>query len=85
MSEKKADKGLRLLNDSVYDPAKDKDAFNHEIYAKLLTKIFNPLSQNDPGISVALFGKWGQGKSSVVQMMESELAKNNSNNKVRVI
>jgi len=85
MTDTKTDNGLRLLNDSVYDPIIDKDAFNHKIYAKLLTKIFNPKSQNDPGISVALFGKWGQGKSSVVQMMESELAENKSDNKVKVI
>lgn len=68
---------LTLLNDSVLDlkNGKDKDAFNHDIYAKLLASIFNPSSHNDPGISVALFGKWGQGKSSVVQMMESMLGK----------
>jgi len=68
---------LTLLNDSVLDlkNGKDKDAFNHDIYAKLLASIFNPASHNDPGISVALFGKWGQGKSSVVQMMESMLGK----------
>ncbi|MDD2229429.1 MAG: P-loop NTPase fold protein [Candidatus Cloacimonetes bacterium] len=85
MTNKKTDKGLKLLNDSVYDQAKDKDAFDHNVYAKLLAKIFHPPSGNDPGISVALFGKWGQGKSSVVQMMEDELAKNIKDNKVKVI
>jgi len=83
---------LTLLNDSVLDlkNGKDKDAFNHDIYAKLLASIFNPASHNDPGISVALFGKWGQGKSSVVQMMEAMLEKNDGTasdqaQKVRVI
>lgn len=73
MNEHNNTECLKLLNDSVLDPnnGKDKDSFNHNIYAKLLANIFNPASGNDAGISVALFGKWGQGKSSVVQMMES--------------
>lgn len=73
MNEQNNTDCLKLLNDSVLDlkNGKDKDSFNHNIYAKLLANIFNPASGNDAGISVALFGKWGQGKSSVVQMMES--------------
>jgi len=70
MSDKIKTTGLKLLNDSVFDPKQGKDAFSHNIYAKVLTQILTPSAGNDPGISVALFGKWGQGKSSVVQMME---------------
>ncbi len=92
MDKQNSEETLTLLNDSVLDlkNGKDKDAFNHGIYARLLASIFNPASYNDPGISVALFGKWGQGKSSVVQMMESMLentdgSASNKAQQVRVI
>jgi hypothetical protein len=78
MSDKNTSAGLKLLNDSVFDPKTGKDAFNHGVYAKLLAKIFSPSAGNDPGISVALFGKWGQGKSSVVHMMEDIFEKTRS-------
>jgi len=87
MSEKTKPTGLKLLNDSVFDPKQGKDAFNHEVYAKVLAQIFDPLAGNDPGISVALFGKWGQGKSSVVQMMEDLFEKQSTGTqkKVRIV
>jgi len=73
-SIKHSESGLRLLDDRVLDPAFDSDEFNHQVYANILAKIFHPNSGNKPGISVALFGKWGQGKSSIVRLMEAKLA-----------
>lgn len=64
---------LRLLDDGVLNLENGKDAFNHEVYAKILAKIFRSDSGNRYGMSVALFGKWGQGKSSVVEMLKHEL------------
>jgi hypothetical protein len=72
---------LTLLNDCVLDQKNDQDAFNHSVYARVLAKIFNPNSGNKYGVSVALFGKWGQGKSSVVEMLKNELAKD----KIKVV
>ncbi len=81
MTEHKTEDCLTLLNDCVLDPKKDSDAFNHGVYAQVLAKIFKPNSGNKYGISVALFGKWGQGKSSVVEMLKNELAKD----KIKVV
>jgi hypothetical protein len=65
-------KTLQLLTDSTAPI--EKDAFNHEVYADLLREIFTPSSDNR-GMSVGLFGKWGQGKSSVVDMLKQRLPK----------
>lgn len=78
MSESNITKGLKLLDDALFDPETQEDAFGHKTYANLLTRIFNPASGNRPGLSVALFGRWGQGKSSVVRMLQSNFAKQNS-------
>ena len=77
MKQDTATQGLKLLDDRVFDPEKDKDAFHHEIYSNVLKKIFDPCSGNRPGISVGLFGKWGQGKSSIVEMLSKKLKTKN--------
>lgn len=75
INEKSNSEMLKLLDDRVYNSQSEanSDDFNHKSYAKLLSKIFNPSSENSFGISVALFGKWGQGKSFVVEMLKDEL------------
>ena len=67
----KGDKDMRLLTDT---PAgiSEPDRFHHEGYAKTLVGIFG---SNPPGICVGLFGKWGQGKSTVVNLLEKALPK----------
>ncbi|MCP4601558.1 MAG: hypothetical protein GY847_13770 [Proteobacteria bacterium] len=75
MTKARTHAGLKLLNDKVLDPTQDEDAFKHQVYANILARIFHPESGNEPGISVALFGKWGQGKSSVVEMLSKCLSK----------
>jgi len=42
------------------------DAFNHEAYAKAIFKI---VSENAPPLSIGLFGPWGIGKSTVVNIL----------------
>jgi len=66
----KTNQKLELLTDNVVD--ENNDAFNHEIYADLLAEIFHP-KVNEAGISVGLFGKWGQGKSCIVEMLQKKL------------
>lgn len=46
------------------------DQFHHEGYAKTLADIF---VSNAPGICVGLFGKWGHGKSTVVNLLKRYL------------
>ncbi len=53
----------------------DIDKFHHTMYAEILRDIFLPKSIR-PGISVGLFGKWGQGKSTVVYLLKKLLPEN---------
>ena len=58
---------LKLLDDlPVAQTNSDEDKFQHKVYAEILRDIF---LSNRPGISVGLFGKWGQGKSTVVNLL----------------
>ncbi len=47
------------------------DRFNHGVYADSLRDI---LLSNRPGISVGLLGKWGQGKSTIVNLLHKTLS-----------
>ncbi len=62
---------LRLLDDAPAGPERDK--FKHRVYSSILRDIF---CDNQRGIAVALFGKWGKGKSSIVDMLGQELPNN---------
>jgi len=59
---------LKLLDDLPVGV--EGDEFEHGFYADMLASIFR---SGKPGRCVGFFGKWGQGKSSVVQQMEEKL------------
>lgn len=64
---------LKLLHDDVIKSVDD-DQFGHQIYADTLKSI---IEAESPGvISVGLFGKWGQGKSSIVEILKKSLQPN---------
>ena len=56
MDKQNRDKTLRLLDDSVLDLKNSDimDAFNHKVYADIFAKIFDPMSGNKYGITLAL-------------------------------
>ncbi len=59
---------LRLLNDM---PAtSEQDRFHHEIDASILRDV---LISNRSGLCVGLFGKWGSGKSTIVNILKHNL------------
>ena len=60
---------LRLLDDLPVGA--EGDSFQHSLYADMLAAVFR---SGKPGRCVGFFGKWGQGKSSVVRQMEEKLA-----------
>jgi len=60
---------LRLLDDLPVG-AED-DSFQHSLYADMLAAVFR---SGKPGRCVGFFGKWGQGKSSVVRLLEEKLS-----------
>ncbi|WP_252313209.1 P-loop NTPase fold protein [Sinobaca sp. H24] len=50
--------------------SKENDEFHHEDYAKNLKKI---IIEHDPPYNIALIGKWGVGKSSIINFLKEEL------------
>ena len=64
---------IQLLNDNVITN-KDEDHFDHHVYADLLADIVHEDSGNAQGISIGLFGKWGQGKSSIVELLKKKIS-----------
>lgn len=69
--EKQALEKLPVLRDDPLfvegeslDPSQD--AFNHEAYANA---IHNILTENEPPLSIGLFGPWGIGKSTVINIL----------------
>lgn len=46
------------------------DAFDHESFATTLYKVIN---DNDPPLTIGLFGSWGIGKSSIVNILKDKL------------
>lgn len=66
------DAGLELLSDNVIEDTVF-DEFGHQIYVDLLADVFSSNAGMSP-ISVGLFGKWGQGKSSIVNLLKNLIA-----------
>ncbi len=66
-------KDLRIIRDDPSfaggDYSQDQDAFNHEAFANTL---FNVVKDNDPPLTVGLFGGWGVGKSSIINRLEAK-------------
>ncbi|MDI6803221.1 MAG: P-loop NTPase fold protein [Bacteroidota bacterium] len=48
---------------------KEEDAFNHEAFAQT---VFRVVQDNDPPLTVGLFGGWGVGKTSIVNLLKSK-------------
>ncbi len=59
-------KKLSLLTDKAIRKSKD-DHFRNELYSNLLRDI---IDATPAGTAVGLFGKWGQGKTSIINMLE---------------
>jgi hypothetical protein len=56
-----------------FDPAQD--AFNHEAYAEAIHRV---ICQTAPPLSIGLFGPWGIGKSTVINILFKLIARKSS-------
>jgi hypothetical protein len=59
---------LPLFQDKEID--KSKERFGHWAYARTIAKI---LKENDKPLTIGLFGEWGTGKSTIVNMLLEEI------------
>ena len=68
----------KFLNDNSINQAAD-DHFGHVYIAKQIGEIINEENSGHP-INIGLFGKWGVGKSSIVELLENLVLKEQINN-----
>jgi KAP family P-loop domain len=55
--------------------ATDRDAFNHEAFAETILKL---LLRNKPPLSIGLFGGWGIGKSTIINILRAKIREKHS-------
>jgi hypothetical protein len=70
-----------LIPDQALRPD-DQDAFNHEAIAVALADL---VVTADAPLNVALFGRWGSGKSSLYELLRREVKKNDPKEKVALV
>lgn len=74
----------KYLDDKAIDRASD-DKFGHLNLAKQIAEIISEQTADHP-VNIGLFGKWGVGKSSVVELLEKNvLTEKIANNEIRFI
>src|SRR3989339_1528467 len=68
-------KELRIIRD---DPSfshggykREEDAFDHEAFAQTIFRVFK---DNEPPLTIGLFGGWGLGKTSIINLLEAKCA-----------
>ena len=62
-----------LFSDDEFDPTSD--AFNHAAFAETILKL---IKQNEPPLSIGLFGAWGIGKSTIINILFKKIAQQDS-------
>ena len=58
---------------SISDLKTSQDSINRKFYAKVLSDYIS--SDNSEKVNLGIFGKWGQGKSSFLELIKTELIK----------
>lgn len=70
MSDLKMIKDDPSFADGKYE--ENSDAFNHEVFADTIHKI---IVENDAPLTIGLFGGWGVGKTSIINLLKRKLSK----------
>lgn len=58
---------------SISDLKTSQDSINRKFYAKVLSEYIS--NDNSEKVNLGIFGKWGQGKSSFLELIKTELIK----------
>ena len=53
--------------------SKDEDLFNFSHYAKKVQRILQNNSNNVEPLTVGVYGKWGEGKTSFLNLLEKQI------------
>ena len=70
------DKDNRLnefLHDSPLDPEHDEDIFHMDSYVERIIDYLKDTDIKDRAFSIGIVGKWGEGKSSIINLIDSKL------------
>lgn len=70
----KEEKNIYLMDKPIEDITKDE--FDHK---SIVDEIVNNIQSNDPPYNIALIGKWGTGKSSILDCVKRKLDKEENN------
>lgn len=62
-----------LFSEDEFD--RTSDAFNHAAFAETILKL---IKQNEPPLSIGLFGAWGIGKSTIINILFKKIAQQDS-------
>lgn len=71
--KKKEKYDLLIIKDlSIFEEGYDEklDSFHHKVYAETIVKL---IESNEPPLSIGLFGSWGVGKSSILNIVKEEV------------
>jgi Cdc6-like AAA superfamily ATPase len=74
---KKIDTDTRIVTD---EPTKEAEDFREEDFREYSRKLSKIIINSKPRFTVGIYGDWGTGKTTIMQMLKEELDKNYSNN-----
>lgn len=67
---------------AISDGAAEKDYLDRDYYAKAFARLITHKGTNAP-LTIGLFAPWGEGKSSLMKLIENEVKKLNENHRLR--
>jgi Cdc6-like AAA superfamily ATPase len=79
---KKIDMDTRIVTDEPTKEAEDfrEEDFREEDFREYSRKLSKIIINSKPRFTVGIYGDWGTGKTTIMQMLKEELDKNYSNN-----
>jgi len=85
MAERHRKEAINILTDQPIEK-EDQDKFSHKVYAQTLLEIIRNLIGRPICVNIGLFGKWGAGKTSIINLFKNALEQDHQlRDKVKVV
>jgi len=85
MAERHRKEAINILTDQPIEK-EDQDKFSHKVYAQTLLAIIKNLIGRPDCVNIGLFGKWGAGKTSIINLFKNALEQDHQlRGKVKVV